>query len=251
MREAGPDSWFRVEGLQEGVSRIYEPFVDPAIRCNVWHVRGRDRDLLIDTGMGLRPLKPEIARLSEHPLIAAITHSHFDHSGGLYEFDCRLGHAREASLLARPTRAGVTAEGYVTAEIFRSLPNDSFDPLSYNVRPAPLTGYLDEGDVVDLGDRVFQVLHLPGHSPGSVGFFEDRTGLFFSGDVVFDGPLYDNLYHSDPVLFRESMRRLKDLRAVTIHPGHFRSFGRAEMLEIIDAFLAGERRAAGADQRGG
>ena len=55
-----PDRWFQVTPLSDDISLIFEPHVDEFIRCNIWHVRGRDRDLLIDTGMGVRPLRTEI-----------------------------------------------------------------------------------------------------------------------------------------------------------------------------------------------
>ena len=54
---------------------------------------------------------------------------------------------------------------------------------SYHQDPVPAVHHIVEGDVVDLGDRHFEVLHLPGHSPGSIGLWEDRTGTLFSGDA--------------------------------------------------------------------
>ncbi len=65
------------------------------------------------------------------------------------------------------------------------------------IAPAPPTRLLDDGDVVDCGDRSFEVLHLPGHSPGSIGLWEAASGILFSGDAVYDGPLLDELDGSD------------------------------------------------------
>src|ERR1700689_4055929 len=61
------DRWFQVETLGDGIALIHEPHVDEFIRANIWHVQGRDRDLLIDTGLGVRPLRTEIPRLRERP----------------------------------------------------------------------------------------------------------------------------------------------------------------------------------------
>ena len=47
--------------------------------------------------------------------------------------------------------------------------------------------------MVDIGNRHFEVLHLPGHSPGSIGLWEEASGTLFSGDAVYDGPLLDEL----------------------------------------------------------
>jgi glyoxylase-like metal-dependent hydrolase (beta-lactamase superfamily II) len=56
--------------------------------------------------------------------------------------------------------------------------------------------HVGEGDEVDLGDRCFEVIHLPGHSPGSIGLWEESSGTLFSGDAIYDGPLLDELPES-------------------------------------------------------
>src|SRR5688572_31671348 len=79
--------WYEVLPVSSGISLIRETHVAPWMRCNIWHIRGRDRDLLIDSGMGLRPLKAEVARLAERPVVAISSHAHFDHIGCSGEFD--------------------------------------------------------------------------------------------------------------------------------------------------------------------
>ena len=51
------DPWFVVDAVGDGITLISEPHVHPLLRCNVWHVRGRDVDLVVDTSLGLRPLR--------------------------------------------------------------------------------------------------------------------------------------------------------------------------------------------------
>ncbi|WP_397544449.1 MBL fold metallo-hydrolase [Roseovarius salis] len=240
--------WYATESLTDGVMRIHEIHVASWLRCNIWHVRGRDRDLVIDTGMGLRPMTREIAALSGRPITAIMTHSHFDHSGGLHEFSDRCGHGAEAGIMAAPTEANTVADaGYVRAETFTALPWEGFSHRDFQVRPAPLTRLVDEGDVIDLGDRVFRVFHLPGHSPGSIALHEAETGLLFSGDVVYDGDLIDDLYHSDPEVLALSHARLRELPVRTVHAGHFASFGRDRLIEILDDYKAGGRRVGDAE----
>ena len=53
---------------------------------------------------------------------------------------------------------------------------------------------IGEGDVIDLGDRAFEVLHLPGHSPGSIGLWDPAAGTLFSGDAIYDGPLLERKF---------------------------------------------------------
>jgi glyoxylase-like metal-dependent hydrolase (beta-lactamase superfamily II) len=242
------DTWYETRRLADGVTLIREAHVAPWLRCNIWHVRGRDRDLVIDTGMGLRPMVAEVRELSERPLTGIVTHTHFDHSGGLHEFEHRCAHPLEAETMARPDARNTVADiGYVRAEAFLALPYAGFDHRTYAVRPAPITDPLDEGDLVDLGDRVFRVLHLPGHSPGSIALYEEATGILFSGDVVYDGEMIDNLFHSVPEQLAASMRRLKELPVRVVHGGHFASFGRDRLAVIVDEYLAGGRRIPDAD----
>lgn len=233
------DKWYRLSSIEDGISLITEIHIAKWLRCNIWHIRGRDHDLLIDSGMGLKSLKKEIIRLSERPVKCISTHCHFDHMGGSHEFECRLGHRLERSVYAEPTRHNTSMASFVRAETFEALPYANFRHEAYSVRAAPLTGYLDEGDVIDLGNRVFQVLHLPGHSPGSIALWEKRTGILFSGDTVYDGDLYDSAYHSDLDDYRNSLSRLRELPVERIHAGHYGSFNSARMTEIIDQYLDG------------
>lgn len=231
---------FKTLKISDGISLVQEAGVANFMRCNIWHVSGRDFDLVIDTGMGLSPLKDWVQRDTEKPIKAIVTHCHFDHAGSLHEFDCRLGHCAEAAILANPTPESIVyTGGFAQLEIVDPKAHPDHAPETYTITPAPLTGYLDEGDVIDLGDRAFQVLHLPGHSPGSIGLWDVRAKTLFSGDTVYDGELLDNLYHSSPETYRQSLARLRQLDVDIFHAGHFPSFGRDRLSALIDDYLAG------------
>ena len=236
-----PD-WFRIETRSDGVTHIWEPHVDPDIRCNIWHVRGRERDLLVDSGMGLLPIAGHIAAISDKPVLCFATHSHFDHVGGHYEFADRIMHGAEADIMAAPTAANMWWDKYVNAAIFTALPFAGFEPESYSVRAAPPTELVDDGDVIDLGDRSLRALHLPGHSPGGIALFETATGILFSGDVIYDGPLIDGDTPGAVDDYVNSMERLKELQVSVVHGGHYESFGRDRMMRIADEYIAGKRK---------
>lgn len=231
--------WYESIRITDEITLIREKYVAHWLRCNIWHVRGRNHDILIDSGMGLRPLKQEIASLADRPIKVISTHAHFDHIGGAYEFDCRLGHRLEEDIHRNPDGENTATSGFVRAETFTALPDQQFRVEDYKVTAAPLTGYLDEGDVVDLGDRSFQIFHMPGHSPGSIALLDAKNKTLFSGDLIYDGDLYDSVYHSDKEQYRESLQRLREFDVDVIHGGHEESFGKQQMLEIIDNYLAG------------
>ena len=236
------DTWFETRRFSEDITLIYEPHVIPDIHCNIWHVRGRDHDLLLDTGMGLVSLKQHVAQVTEKPVLCVASHSHFDHVGGNHEFDERLMHAAEADIMRTPTRDNTVASDYVSADIFTAAPFADFDPDAYAIQAAPPTRLVADGDVIDLGDRQFEVLHLPGHSPGSIALWEAATGTMLSGDVVYDGLLYDALYHSVKDDYAESMERLRGYKVETLHGGHWESCGYTRFIELIDEYLAGARK---------
>jgi glyoxylase-like metal-dependent hydrolase (beta-lactamase superfamily II) len=112
---------------------------------------------------------------------------------------------------------------------------------SFRQRPCAQVSDLGEGDVIDLGDRAFEVLHLPGHSPGSVGLWDPRTGTLFSGDAVYDGPLLDELADSDIGQYRVTMERLRALPVTVVHAGHDPSFGRDRLRQLTTAYMQRRR----------
>ena len=247
------DRWFETRRIDDAITLVFEPHVIPLMRCNIWHVRGRDRDLLIDTGMGIASLRDEVRALFEKPVIAVATHTHADHIGGHYEFEDCLVHRDEADRLREATSRGtlraadyppdevamLREAGYEVEDAFiTALPHAAYEIGAYRIRPATPTRLVAEGSIVDTGDRSFEILHLPGHSPGSIGLWEKSTGILFSGDAIYDGPLLDQLYRSDIPAYIKTMRRLRELPVRVVHAGHDPSFGRERLVQLVDAYLA-------------
>lgn len=233
--------WYASAACRDGVTHIFERHVDPFYRCNIWHVRGRDRCLLFDSGLGVISLSRCLPWLHETPIIAVASHTHFDHIGCHHEFADRACHAVEAPILADPTPESTLAARYARIDMFEKLPPGGFDATAYRVPAAPATRMLEAGDVVDLGDRRFEVVHVPGHSPGSIALWECETGILLAGDAVYDGPLIDDAYHSDVAAYLETMQRLRELPVDVVHAGHYPSFGRERFHSLIDAYVRSRR----------
>ena len=237
MNSVTAEEWYEVRHIDDDVSFIAEPFIKDFYRCNIWHVRGSKRDMLVDTGMGVVSLRTHIPLVTEKSCIAVASHVHFDHIGCHHEFAERYVHADEADILAEPTRAATLADLYVTDDIFTKMPPSPYSSTKYEVQSAPATRILQGGDVIDLGNRQFEVIHTPGHSPGGIMLFEKTTEILFSGDTVYDGPLIDDANHSDIPTYIEVMKRIMELPVRVVHGGHFPSFDGEKYRALIRLYL--------------
>jgi glyoxylase-like metal-dependent hydrolase (beta-lactamase superfamily II) len=235
---AAMHDWFSTHIVDDRTTMLTEPFVNSYVRANIWHLTGRDADLLVDTGMGICPLAPQIATPEGKPLLVVATHIHLDHVGSLHEFPWRAGPSMSAAQFESMDDAATYAYMFHDLEgAVSKLPAPGWKSADYRIPPAPLTRKLGEGDVIDLGDRQFRVLHLPGHSPDSIALFDESDGLFFSGDAIYDDTLIDSLPDSDRAAYVNTMQRLLDLPVRIGHGGHGPSFDGKRMREIARAYI--------------
>jgi glyoxylase-like metal-dependent hydrolase (beta-lactamase superfamily II) len=250
------DPWWEVVEVADGIHRLVEPHVDDLLRSNVWLLRGRDRDLLVDAGMGVAPLAPVVAGLTPRPVLCAVTHTHSDHVGGWAEFSDRRVHALEADALhpehfsadmaslqtqdwSPDEVAYLRSVGYaVNPLMIRAVPSADFDIDTWTLRPAPATVELGAGDIIDLGDRQFEVVHVPGHTPGSIAFWEAATGTLCCGDMVYDGPLLDRLVESDVDDYVASMRLMQRMPVRLALPGHEQPLPADDFEGVVATYLA-------------
>ena len=170
----------------------------------VWDGRSTDA-LVLDPGMGAAD--PLVGRLAEHGLrltVIANSHGHIDHI-----FDnAPLMRETDAPLAIHPEDA------------YRL---DGRNTYGFAMDAVSATRDLREGEQVRIGDLVFDVLHLPGHTEGSVCFYEERQALLLSGDVLFAGSYgRTDLPGGDDEQMVDSLARLaREIPpAVRVLPGH-------------------------------
>ncbi|MBL8583334.1 MAG: MBL fold metallo-hydrolase [Rhizobiaceae bacterium] len=233
--------WYETIRMADGVTLIHEPWIKPFFRCNIWHVRGRDGDLLFDSGLGHVSLRRHVALVWERKLVCVASHTHFDHIGCHHEFPDRCVHRAEAAILADPRGEWTVADKYATDAMFDAMPQ-GWDACRYRIEPAPAGRLLEAGDIVDLGDRAFEVIHTPGHSPGGIALYEKASGILLSGDIVYDGPLIDDVYHSVVEDYVSTLERMRRLPVSVVHGGHFPSFGQVRYRQLIDEYLSAKRK---------
>lgn len=248
--------WYATERIDARIWCLTEPHVHPIFSANIFVVLGARADLVIDSGMGILPLRPAVEALRPDPakpLILLTTHAHVDHIGAAHEFETRLVHPLEAEGLATPAPYSLNSAdiperlqrlfrdaGYppLWPLLLDALPYAGYDVAAYGLRAAPATGLVSDGEVIDLGDWQAEVLHLPGHAPGQVGLWHAESGTLFGADALYDGPLIWDGPGMDVTAYAATLRRLRALPVARVLGGHDPAFGPARCHEIIDRYLA-------------
>lgn len=254
LRIASP--WYATQRLDARTWCLTEPHVHPIFSANIFLVLGSETDMVIDSGMGIAPLRPAVDTLrpdAAKPLLLFTTHTHVDHIGAAHEFEHRLVHPLEVEDLAAPAPYSLDSAdiperlqrlflnaGYppLWPLLIDALPHAGYDVAGYTLHSAPATRRVSDGDTVDLGDWRAEVLHLPGHSPGQVGLWHEESGTLFGADAIYDGPLIWDGPGMDVAAYAATLRRIRALPVQRVLGGHDPAFGRARCHEIVDTYLA-------------
>ncbi|MDI9498988.1 MAG: MBL fold metallo-hydrolase [Bacillota bacterium] len=163
----------------------------------MWLLLGARKAILVDTGFGRGELAPLVRRLAgDRQLRVVLTHGDGDHTGAVEQFERVAAHPAEFDYLA--ARGG--------------LPR-GIDPLW-------------EGTVLDLGAARYEVLLIPGHTPGSIALHDPARGVLIAGDSVQRGPIFMFGQGRNMTAWVASMKRLAEAR---------RELGEAAFAHILSA----------------
>ena len=170
---------------------------------SVYVVEGDDKALVIDAGSSMPHLDKAVAALTGKPVMMALTHGHGDHIGGIGCFPEVWVHPADEGMLRR-------YEGKVN--------------------------HLEDGQVIDLGGRQIEVLYTPGHTSGSVTFFDKSKGYGFSGDafgstnlLLFAGPfstLVETCTRTAEYMQKNGITKL--------YPGHYHGDNPETLQRVLD-----------------
>jgi hypothetical protein len=172
-------AWFYT---REALPRVWL-IAEPQHVCT-WMVAGGEHAVILDTGMGILPIRPVAESLTQLPVSVVNTHYHFDHVGGNHEFDEIAIHEIGAPLIEQAVPRDLLDAylGYADRQL-RALPEyreldreffwllgaeseprpfpESFDPSAWTIEPSRATQTLREGDRVDLHAGPQSRRHLP------------------------------------------------------------------------------------------
>ena len=162
------------------------------MRENTWRIEdggvrffllaGTERALLIDSGMNVDNARDIAAGLTGLPLSLLNTHADRDHIGSNEQFEAFYMHPAEEPVYRRSGKSGTI------------LP-------------------VVDGDVLDLGGRALRIIHLPGHTPGSIAVLDVQNRALISGDPIqANGHIFMFGSHRDLEAYVRSLERLETLR---------------------------------------
>ncbi len=239
-------TWFTHQIISDYLYLIYEPYYYERSRCNIWLIKGNDYNLLIDTGLGVASLKDYIHdHIDNSKKIRVVAADiHFDHTGGMHEFSNSFIHETEYEALRFCDQNHIlsTSEyGYISDDEFSKLPFQDFSVAQYSVKACPHIKPLKNADVINTGNRELEIIHLPGHSEGAIALYDQKEKQLFSGDVVYDGNLLDNLPGSNIEKYLDSMERLLRIEPLLVFPGHLAPFDKDKMHSIARNYINEKR----------
>ena len=201
--------WFEIYRIKPHIIALYEPGQFEEVISFL--VLGSERALLFDSGMGIGDIRAEVEALTELPVIVLNSHTHYDHTGGNWQFATLWGRDTPYS---RERMAGLghseVAEAVSEGWIWKPLP-PGFDRDSYRLRPWQFDRFVDEGLQIDLGGVSLEVIYSPGHSPDSISLLDRHNRLLFTGDTFYLAPLYMHIEGGSFNDYRASASKLAAL----------------------------------------
>ncbi len=223
-------------------------FTKKLIAANSWAISGAANDLmylivgksramLVDTGMGIGNLAEFIRELTVLPLIVVNTHGHPDHAGGNSQFEEVWIHPQDTAIMQE-----MCSDEYRLADIKAFMGANSPEVLRFEnhlIRHKPfLFRSLFAGQIIDLGDSGFEVIEIPGHTPGSIALLNSKAQILVTGDSIVQTPVWLYLKHSLPLtVYKKALEnilnRINDY--YTLLPGHLPSPLKITQLEDLIA----------------
>ncbi len=214
-------NWFTVEKIDADTFVISEYSHWEETHCYL--LCGKEKAILIDTGLGVSNIREVIGTLTELPVTVVTTHAHWDHIGGHKYFEHIAVHEAEREWLSNqfPIPLQVVKHNLVCKPC--DFPKD-FILDNYQLYRGSPDIIFHDGYSFDLGNRRLTVIHTPGHSPGHCCFYEADRQYLYSGDLIYKGCLDAFYPTTNPKQFYQSVKKIKALKIERVLPAHHQLF---------------------------
>ena len=192
---------------------LVHPIPSSGYDSNIFIIPG-EKPTVIDTGTGMNKnhVLNQIAEYVNLSSIAQIvlTHEHFDHAGGVKQLFEATN--EKATIIAH---AGAAIKIEKGESMFARL-------LGGNMPKMHVDHKLSGGETLHIGDKEFEVMSTPGHTPGCICLYNKETKTLFSGDTVFSNGSFGrtDLPGGNSTELKESIKQLSKLDVEQLYPGH-------------------------------
>lgn len=227
--------------LQEVFPNIYLNEIplpnNPLKALNNYILVSDTRNLIIDTGFNIKACKDALMQgvqelqldLDQTDLV--LTHMHADHTGladDLRKLGCRvLIGKKDGEILNRFRTSG----DRISEKMFNVLDLDqedhnTFSEKEFGKNTSEVFEYdpLAEGDVLNIGSYVLEVVDIPGHSPGHIGLYERKEKVFFCGDHILNeitpNITFWSYDHDSLGAYLASLKKIHDFDIELVFPAH-------------------------------
>ncbi len=234
-----PYSWFKVYEVGDGVYAIAEPFNYQEVISYL--IIGSERNILFDTGMGMDRISNVVKELSPLPVIVINSHTHYDHIGGNHEFE--TVYAIDTAYTEQFSSIGWNHDQVkqeVTSEAFCSKRLPTLDTASYKIKPYKdkIKKFITDGDTIDIGGRIIEILQVPGHTPDCVALLDRSSGYLWTGDMYYEARIWLFFEGTNLNAYEKSISRFAGLAPTlkAVFPAHNKPT--ALPLHLIDLQMA-------------
>jgi hydroxyacylglutathione hydrolase len=182
--------------------------------ANAYLVRGSKRTILIDVGLSsnfvhLKASLEHVGCSLDDIDIVVLSHEHLDHVGAAFHFN-------ERAIIAAHRLAANKIMLRDDFSMLRKMFNEPNVPIDIDI-------WLEEGNLIDLGNFRLNVMYTPGHTSACISLFEPDKGLLFASDTLMPGGVMGGIFGSGSISdYIQSLERLKALDSKILLSGHGR-----------------------------
>ena len=202
--------WFKVYTVGDNVLAIAEPFNYQEVISFL--ILGNEKALLFDTGMGLDSMSAVVKELTNLPVTVINSHTHYDHIGSNHEFENILAMNTEYTLKW-------AKNGWKHDLVKHEVAKDAFcldklpktDTTNYHIKPYKISKFIEDGYVIDLGNREIEVISVPGHTPDCIALLDKKSGYLWVGDTYYESTIWLFFEGTDLNAYEKSTAKLAAL----------------------------------------
>ena len=182
--------------------------------ANAYLVRGSSRTIMIDVGLSsnyphLLTCLNHVGCPPEKIDMVVLSHEHLDHIGAAYHFGGR-------TFIAAHRLAANKIMLRDDFSMLRKMFNEPNVPINVDI-------WLEEGNLIDLGNFRLNVMYTPGHTSACITLFDQDKGLLFAADTLMPGGVMGGVFGSGSIAdYIQSLERLKGLNSKILLSGHGR-----------------------------